>query len=150
MLQNKMLLVWILQPRMHGAWIQNKANFSALRAVRFKGLRCWYTYSGSCWLVCPPHPNLLDKKKASFLMEEFVSDGALKGLILKPVEEGWDDVPTLKMMNSEDMKLMRMTQHQKVWKWFWSLFSCHHLHEPSKQRIIKVGKCWYLRIFGLI
>lgn len=51
---------------------------------------------------------------ASFSMEEFLGNGDLKGLLPKLVEEGWDDVPTLKIMNSDDMNAINMTQEQKV------------------------------------
>lgn len=51
---------------------------------------------------------------ASFSVEEFVGNGVLKGLLPKLLEEGWDDVPTLKIMNSEDMNAINMTQEQKV------------------------------------
>ncbi|XP_077222654.1 uncharacterized protein LOC143856345 [Tasmannia lanceolata] len=50
---------------------------------------------------------------ASFSVEEFVGDGVLKELVPKLLAEGWDDVPTLKMMNSQDMDMMKMTQRQK-------------------------------------
>lgn len=50
---------------------------------------------------------------ASFSMEEFLGDGVLKGLVPKLVAGGWDDVPTIKMMNSEDMDWMKFTQLQK-------------------------------------
>ncbi|KAK9934893.1 hypothetical protein M0R45_022022 [Rubus argutus] len=50
---------------------------------------------------------------ASFSIEEFVGNGVLKGLIPKLLEEGWDDVPTLKIMNLEDMDAINMTQEQK-------------------------------------
>nr|DAD31572.1 TPA_asm: hypothetical protein HUJ06_010423 [Nelumbo nucifera] len=50
---------------------------------------------------------------ASFSMEDFVGNGVLKGLLPKLLEEGWDDVPTLKIMNSEDMDAINMTQQQK-------------------------------------
>ncbi|KAK8526092.1 hypothetical protein V6N13_017158 [Hibiscus sabdariffa] len=50
---------------------------------------------------------------ASFSIEDFVGDGVLKELLPKLLEEGWDDVPTLKIMNSEDMDAINMTQHQK-------------------------------------
>ncbi|ONK68241.1 uncharacterized protein A4U43_C05F9160 [Asparagus officinalis] len=50
---------------------------------------------------------------ASFSMEEFLGDGALRGLVPKLVEGGWDDVPTVKMMNSEDMDSMKLTRQQK-------------------------------------
>lgn len=51
---------------------------------------------------------------ASFSVEDFVGDGCLKELLPKLLEEGWDDVPTLKIMNSDDMKVINMTQQQKV------------------------------------
>ncbi|WCJ35756.1 hypothetical protein M5689_016992 [Euphorbia peplus] len=50
---------------------------------------------------------------ASFSIEEFVGNGALKKLLPKLLEDGWDDVPTLKIMNSEDMDALNMTQQQK-------------------------------------
>ncbi|KAL4639873.1 hypothetical protein ACB092_03G250200 [Castanea dentata] len=46
-------------------------------------------------------------------MDEYVGNGVLKGLLPKLVEEGWDDVPTLKIINSEDMNELNMTQQQK-------------------------------------
>jgi hypothetical protein len=56
---------------------------------------------------------------ASFSVEEFIGNGVLKELLQKLLEEGWDDVPTLKVMGSEDMDLLYMTQKQKV---------CYHYH----------------------
>ena len=53
---------------------------------------------------------------SSFAMEEFLGDGALGGLVPKLVAGGWDDVPTVKMMNSEDMDWLKFTQQQKVLK----------------------------------
>ncbi|KAL5759296.1 hypothetical protein ACOSQ2_018134 [Xanthoceras sorbifolium] len=50
---------------------------------------------------------------ASFSMEDFLGDGSLKGQLPKLLEEGWDDVPTLKLMNSEDMDAINMSQQQK-------------------------------------
>lgn len=50
---------------------------------------------------------------ASFSMEDFVGHGALKELLPRLIEEGWDDVPTLKIMNAEDMDAVSMTQQQK-------------------------------------
>ncbi|XP_020583339.1 uncharacterized protein LOC110026654 [Phalaenopsis equestris] len=49
----------------------------------------------------------------SFSMEEFLGDGVLKELIPKFVEAGWDDVPTLKMKDYEDMHGFKLTQQQK-------------------------------------
>lgn len=54
------------------------------------------------------------RKMASFSVEEFIGNGILKELLPKLLEEGWDDVPTLKVMGSEDMDLLYMTQKQKV------------------------------------
>jgi hypothetical protein len=51
---------------------------------------------------------------ASFSIDEFVGNGVLKGLLPKLLEEGWDDVPTLKIMTSEDMDALNMTQQEKV------------------------------------
>ncbi|KDP31421.1 hypothetical protein JCGZ_11797 [Jatropha curcas] len=50
---------------------------------------------------------------ASFSMEDFVGNGVLKELLPKLLEDGWDDVPTLKIMNSEDMDSINMTRRQK-------------------------------------
>ncbi|KAF7827921.1 putative sterile alpha motif/pointed domain, peroxiredoxin-like FAM213/AAED1 protein [Senna tora] len=50
---------------------------------------------------------------ASFSVEDFIGSGILKGLLPKLLEEGWDDVPTIKVMNSEDMDAIHMTQQQK-------------------------------------
>lgn len=51
---------------------------------------------------------------ASFSMDDFVGNGALKKLLPRLLEEGWDDVPTLKIMNSEDMDTINMNQEEKV------------------------------------
>ncbi|KAK1297777.1 hypothetical protein QJS10_CPB15g01090 [Acorus calamus] len=50
---------------------------------------------------------------ASFLVEEFIGGGPLKELVPKMMEEGFDDVPKLKMMNSDDMDRVAMTHQQK-------------------------------------
>lgn len=50
---------------------------------------------------------------ASFLVEEFVGNGSLKQVLPKLLEEGWDDVPTLKVMNSEDMDHIGMIRQHK-------------------------------------
>ncbi|XP_073300960.1 uncharacterized protein [Primulina huaijiensis] len=50
---------------------------------------------------------------ASFSVEEFVGNGSLKQVSPKLLEEGWDDVPTLKVMNSEDMDHIGMTGQHK-------------------------------------
>ncbi|CAL1371799.1 unnamed protein product [Linum trigynum] len=51
---------------------------------------------------------------ASFSMEDFVGNGVLKELLPKLLEEGWDDVPTLKIMDAEDMDEMNLTRRQNV------------------------------------
>jgi hypothetical protein len=51
---------------------------------------------------------------ASFSVEDFVGNGVLKDLLPTLLKEGWDDVPTLKIMNKEDTDAMNMTQQQKV------------------------------------
>lgn len=51
---------------------------------------------------------------ASFAIEDFVGNGCLQGLVPMLLEEGWDDVPTLKIMNVDDMNELNMTKRQKV------------------------------------
>ncbi|CAI0544787.1 unnamed protein product [Linum tenue] len=53
------------------------------------------------------------ERMASFSMEDFVGNGVLKELLPKLLEEGWDDVPTLKIMDTEDMDEMNLTRRQK-------------------------------------
>ncbi|WOH15398.1 hypothetical protein DCAR_0934936 [Daucus carota subsp. sativus] len=50
---------------------------------------------------------------ASTSVEDFVGNGSLKELLPKLFEDGWDDVLTLKVMNSEDMVEINMTREQK-------------------------------------
>lgn len=50
---------------------------------------------------------------ASFSVEDFVGNGSLKRLLPKLWDKGWNDVPTIKIMNSDDMDAMNMTQQQK-------------------------------------
>jgi hypothetical protein len=88
---------------------------------------------------------------ASFSIEEFIGNGVLKELLPKLLDEGWDDVPTLKVMDSDDMNSIKMTQRQKVG------YSNHQLSSNSKHANIKVYY-YYLSIiapfgmelFGLI
>ncbi|KAL3510978.1 hypothetical protein ACH5RR_030379 [Cinchona calisaya] len=49
----------------------------------------------------------------SFSMEDFVGNGSLKAIFPKILENDWDDVPTLKLMNTEDMNALNITQEQK-------------------------------------
>ncbi|CAL5413460.1 unnamed protein product [Camellia sinensis] len=48
-----------------------------------------------------------------FPVEDFVGNGALKGILPKLLEEGWDNIRNLKLMKSEDMNAINMTQQQK-------------------------------------
>eukprot|EP00250_Pteridium_aquilinum_P001975 c12187_g1_i1 orf=347-1642(-) len=50
---------------------------------------------------------------ASFSLEDFVGNGALQQVLPLLLEEGWDDVPTLKMMTAEDMDAHSLTQQQR-------------------------------------
>lgn len=76
---------------------------------------------------------------ASFSVEDFVGDGVLKDLLPNLLEEGWDDVPTLKVMNSEDMDAMKMTQQQKVCnQYYFPILS--QKHTP----VISNFRCLYL------
>lgn len=53
-------------------------------------------------------------RMGSFSVEEFVGNGVLKGVLPKLIEDGWDDVSTLKIMSPGDMNAINMTQQQKV------------------------------------
>jgi len=72
---------------------------------------------------------------SSFSIEEFIGNGVLKELLPKLLDEGWDDVPTMKVMDSDDMNSIKMTQRQKVG------YSFRQLSSNSKQVCIKV--CFY-------
>ncbi|CAL5430722.1 unnamed protein product [Camellia sinensis] len=82
----------------------------------------------------------LHKRMASFSMEDFVGNGSLKELLPKLIEEGWDDVPTFKIMNSQDMDGVNMTQQQKD-----SLEIRSYLHDRALMqygdRLEAPGKC---------
>lgn len=69
---------------------------------------------------------------ASFSIEEFIGNGVLKELLPKLLDEGWDDVPTLKVMDLDDMNSIKMTQQQKV------SYSYCQLSLNSKQVYINV------------
>jgi hypothetical protein len=59
-------------------------------------------------------PFQVRKRMSSFSIEEFIGNGVLKELLPKLLDEGWDDVPTMKVMDSDDMNSIKMTQRQKV------------------------------------
>jgi len=50
---------------------------------------------------------------SSYLLEDFVGNGVLKDQIDMLLADGWDDVPTLKMMTPEDMDLLQLTQFHR-------------------------------------
>ncbi len=51
---------------------------------------------------------------ASYAVHEFLGDGVLKEITQKLADDGWDDVPTLKMMQAEDMEAIDLTDPQRV------------------------------------
>ncbi|KAI7993432.1 Protein ACCELERATED CELL DEATH 6 [Camellia lanceoleosa] len=77
---------------------------------------------------------------ACLSMEGFVGNGALKRVLPKLIEEGWDDVPTLKLMKPEDMDAINMTQQQKD-----ALEMRSYLHECALiqygDKLESSGKC---------
>lgn len=80
---------------------------------------------------------------ASYAMEDFVGNGVLKGQLPKLLEEGWDDVPTLKIMNAEDMDAINMTQQQKVGLYCESASHSPPPHLPSCKNLYS---SLYLRV----
>ncbi|CAK9268961.1 unnamed protein product [Sphagnum jensenii] len=50
---------------------------------------------------------------ASYAVHEFLGDGVLKEITQKLADDGWDDVPTLKMMQAEDMEAIDLTDPQR-------------------------------------
>lgn len=51
---------------------------------------------------------------SSFALEDFVGDGVLRDQIESLMADGWDDVPTLKVMSKEDMNTLQLSQLQRV------------------------------------
>jgi hypothetical protein len=51
---------------------------------------------------------------ASYVLDEFLGAGALKGMGQKFADDGWDDVPTLKVIDAEDMEALELTDAQRV------------------------------------
>ncbi|XP_024375270.1 uncharacterized protein [Physcomitrium patens] len=50
---------------------------------------------------------------SSFALEDFVGDGVLRDQIESLMADGWDDVPTLKVMSKEDMNTLQLSQLQR-------------------------------------
>ncbi|XP_028098548.1 uncharacterized protein LOC114298211 [Camellia sinensis] len=77
---------------------------------------------------------------ACLSMDGFVGNGALTRVLPKLIEEGWDDVPTLKLMKPEDMDAINMTQQQKD-----ALEMRSYLHECTLiqygDKLESSGKC---------
>ncbi|KAL7163678.1 hypothetical protein ACSBR2_039739 [Camellia fascicularis] len=80
---------------------------------------------------------------ASFSMEDFVGNGSLKELLPKLIEEGWDDVPTFKIMNSQDMDGVNMTQQQKANFLKFSLKFDVFKNDQSYSSVTSKGFTWY-------
>lgn len=51
---------------------------------------------------------------ASYSLLEFLGAGSLKDMGGKLAEDGWDDVPTLKVIRAEDMEALALTNAQRV------------------------------------
>lgn len=51
---------------------------------------------------------------ASYSLNEFLGDGILKDLGGKLADDGWDDVPTLKVIGADDMEALDLTDAQRV------------------------------------
>ncbi|CAM6026350.1 unnamed protein product [Sphagnum balticum] len=49
----------------------------------------------------------------SYAVHEFLGEGVLKEITQKLADDGWDDVPTLKMMQAEDMEAIDLTDPQR-------------------------------------
>lgn len=50
----------------------------------------------------------------SYSLEEFLGNGILKNLRARLAEDGWDDVPTLKVIGADDMDHLKLTLAQRV------------------------------------
>ncbi|KAG0618966.1 hypothetical protein M758_4G105200 [Ceratodon purpureus] len=50
---------------------------------------------------------------ASYVLDEFLGGGLLKDMGPKFAEDGWDDVPTLKVIGAEDMEALDLTDAQR-------------------------------------
>jgi len=51
---------------------------------------------------------------ASYSLLEFLGTGSLKDMGGKLAEDGWDDVPTLKVIGAQDMEALALTNAQRV------------------------------------
>ena len=51
---------------------------------------------------------------ASYSIQDFVGKGVLRDVVDKLEADGWDDVPTLKMINAADMEALQLTDQQRV------------------------------------
>jgi hypothetical protein len=65
----------------------------------------------------------------SFVMQDFLGSGVLKDLTSKLAEDGWDDVPTLKVIGAEDMEALELTDAQRV-SFFFALPFAHIYSSP--------------------
>ncbi|CAL5416327.1 unnamed protein product [Camellia sinensis] len=74
-----------------------------------------------------------------FPVEDFVGNGALKGILPKLLEEGWDNVWNLKLMKLEDMDAINMTQQQKD-ALEMRLYLCHRALMQYGDKLEESGK----------
>lgn len=51
---------------------------------------------------------------ASYVLDEFLGAGLLKNMGRIFAADGWDDVPTLKVISAEDMEALDLTDTQRV------------------------------------
>lgn len=51
---------------------------------------------------------------ASYALDEFLGAGILKDMGVKFAEDGWDDVPTLKVIGAQDMETLALTDAERV------------------------------------
>jgi hypothetical protein len=54
------------------------------------------------------------EEMASYALGEFLGDGLLKDLGPTFAEDGWDDVPTIKVIGLEDMEVLGLSDAQRV------------------------------------
>lgn len=71
---------------------------------------------------------------ASRALEEFLGDGVLKGLSGRFTEDGWDDVPTIKVITTDDMEALELNDAQRVSVQKDSEFVFYPGHNPFRDR----------------
>lgn len=98
-------------------------------------IKTWCHWSSYVYVILGfDHCLQASPSMSSFSVEEFVGDGFLKQLVPRLLEEGWDDVPTLKLMNSEDMDALNMTQQQRVTFYYLTYLYLWWLNHTQKKK----------------